>query len=114
MKTAKDILETVTCNWCRELTEARAIQAMEEYAKSNANLFATYLRENWRNQTLYGKDLPPHQWRRFQDDKIHTTEQLYELFEKNNTEMPYIVNNGVATKEYKLSKRKQTKQNDNP
>ena len=32
IKTAEEILQTITCNGMREITEERALQAMKEYA----------------------------------------------------------------------------------
>lgn len=32
-KTAEEILAKVTANYCREITEVRALQAMEEYGR---------------------------------------------------------------------------------
>ena len=80
--TPEDILKKVTCNWMRELVELRAVQAMEEYAQQEAEMFAEWTEENnWFKAV--GKDI----WICLATDEEFTISELYQEYLKRKEKL---------------------------
>jgi len=76
MRTAEEILETVTVNGTREITELRALQAMEEYAEQFRKPLETYRQK--ASECMWDLDA----WLGWVNEKEKLLNEVKELREK--------------------------------